>query len=281
MTDTSSLLRLIADQVAQGSLIPYLGPEVLSLGAEAPPVPTGARELAHLLASRVGVPGRIRNNLWHSAQYIESHRHRMTLDKLMAEFFRPVPEPGPIHTWLAGLTELPLIIDTWYDGTMAAALKERSDWGLIQGASKARRVDVAPWYRAYDSTGTEQPVEAAQNWRTLLYKPHGAAQPAGDILVSDSDYVEVLSEIDIQSPIPAAIQQLRTDRSFLFLGCRFYDQILRSFARSIIKRSSGQSYAVVPAEGLTPNEIRFFATERITPLPIPLADAAALLTGRA
>jgi SIR2-like domain len=270
-------IRNLAAQVASGQLIPYLGPDILHLGATPPPVPTGARELAQLLSSKVAVPGRLRNNLWHSAQYIESHRHRMTLDRLMADTFRPVPEPGPIHRWLAGLPNVKLIVDTWYDGTMAAALGGRGDWGLIQGASKARRVDVAPWFRAYDSAGGETPVEAAEAWGTVLYKPHGAAQPAGDVLVSDSDYVEVLSEIDIQSPIPEAIRQRRTGRGFLFLGCRFYDQILRNFARAILKRSGCQAYAVVPPEGLTPNEIRFFATERITPLPLKLAEAAALL----
>jgi hypothetical protein len=46
-----------------------------------------------------------------------------------------------------------------------------------------------------------------------------------NFLVSDSDYVEVLTEIDIQTPIPAVVQQRRTGRNFLFLGCRFSNQL--------------------------------------------------------
>ena len=275
------LLTEIAAGIAAGRLIPYLGPEVLTLGAEPPPVPTGARELAHLLAGRVAVPGRIRNNLWHSAQYIETHRHRVTLDRLMAETFRPVPEPGPLHRWLAGLPRVPLMVDTWYDGAMAAAMAGRVDWGLVQGASKARRVDDAPWFRAHAADGRECPAAEAGTWATVLYKPHGAAQPAGDVLVSDSDYVEVLSEIDIQTPIPAVVQDRRRERGFVFLGCRFYDQILRSFARAILKRSAGPHYAVVPAGELTRNETRFLAAENIIPLPVGLADAVVQLTGAA
>ncbi|MBI5165794.1 MAG: SIR2 family protein [Magnetospirillum sp.] len=280
MTDAAPRASLshLAAEVAGGRLIPVLGPDVLTLGDGPPCVPTGARALSHLLASKVGVPGRIKNNLWHTAQYIETHRHRVTLDKLLAEAFKPVPPPSPLHAWLAGLSDAPLIVDTWYDGTMAAALAPRTDWGLIQGTSKARRTGDAPWYRAYDSAGAECPPEAAAAWGTLLYKPHGAAQPVGDVLASDADYVEVLCELDIQTPIPATVQERRQGRGFLFLGCRFYDQILRSFARALMKRSAGPHYAVMPPGEETPNEIRFLAAESIMPLPLPLAEAAAVMT---
>jgi hypothetical protein len=269
----------LGHRIAAGQLIPFLGPEVVTLSPEPPPVPVGARELAHLLSSRVAVPGRIRNNLWHSAQYIETFRHRITLDKLMLEVFKPVPVPSSLHRWLAGLTELPVIIDTWYDGTMAAALAERTDWAQIQGTSKARRTGDAPWFRAYAPDGSEMDIDLAGSRATILYKPHGAAQPAGDVLASDADYVEVLTDIDIQTPIPQAVRDRRTDRGFVFLGCRFYDQILRTFARSITKHSSGPRYAVVPVEDLTRNEQKFLALEGITPIAMPLADAAALLAG--
>lgn len=278
MTDPRAILSTLGPEVAAGRLIPYLGPEVLGLGDAGPPVPVGARELSHRLCAKVAVPGRIRNNLWHTAQYIESFRHRVTLDRLMADFFRPVPEPTPLHRWLASLDGLPLIVDTWYDGTLRAALAKRSNWGQIQGASKARRLVESPWVRAYDASGAECPEAASAGWATILYKPHGAAQPAGDVLASDADYVEVLTELDIQNPIPTEVQKRRAGRGFLFLGCRFYDQILRTFARSILKRSGGPHYAVVP-EDLTRNEIKFLATEGITPLTLPLAEAAGLLTG--
>jgi hypothetical protein len=160
-------LARLGEEVAAGRLIAYLGPGLL--GGDAP-VPAGARDLSRLLAAGAPVPGRIRDNLWHTAQYIETHRHRMTLDRLAAEAFRaPVP-PRPLHRWLAGL-DVPLIVDTWYDGAMTAALAGRDDWGVVQGASKARRVDEAPWFRAFDPRGRECPAEAAAAWRTVVYKP--------------------------------------------------------------------------------------------------------------
>lgn len=274
----TSLLAGIGAEMAAGNLIPFLGPEVLLLDAE-PPVPVGARALSHALASRVGVPGRIKNNLWHSAQYIETHKHRVTLDKLMAEFFKPVPAPNALHSWLAGLTRLPMIVDTWYDGAQKAAFEAagRDNWGIVQGCSKARRLDGGVWSRAVSPDGATVGDDVADGWRTVLYKPHGAAQPTGDVLVSDSDYVEVLTDIDIQTPIPQVVKDRRAGRGFVFLGCRFYDQILRTFARQIAKRSGGPRYAVVPEE-LSRNELKFFEVEGITPIYMPLAEAVALMT---
>lgn len=277
-TDSLALMERLAADMAAGRLLPYLGPEILTLGPEESPVPTGARALSHLMSSRVAVPGRIRNNLWHTAQYIETFRHRITVDKMLAEIFKPIPAPNHLHRWLASLDKLPLIVDTWYDGTMREALGERADWGSIHGASKARRTTDVPWTRAFDSKAAEVSNDDAFQWRTILYKPHGAAQPDGDVLASDSDYVEVLTEIDLQTPIPKAIQQIRTERGFLFLGCRFYDQILRTFARCILRRSVGPHYAVVP-DDLTPNEKKFLEIEGITPIVLPLAEAALALTG--
>ena len=273
----AALLAEVGAGIAGGRLIPFLGPDVLRLAPD-PPVPVGARALAHALAGRVGVPGRLRNNLWHSAQYIETHRHRVTLDRLMAELFRPVPAPNALHRWLAGLPRLPLVVDTWYDGAMRAAFEAagRTDWGMVQGCSKARRLDGGAWTRAVAADGSVVPDDAAEGWGTVLYKPHGAAQPTGDVLVSDADYVEVLTDIDIQTPIPRTVKDRRAGRGIVFLGCRFYDQILRTFARQIAKRADGPRHAVVP-DDLTPNEIRFMEAEGIAPIVMPLAEAVALL----
>ena len=96
--------------------------------------------------------------------------------------------------------------------------------------------------------------------------------------MSDSDFVEVLTEIDIQTPIPLPVQELRKDRSFLFLGCRFADQLQRSFARQIMKRSSERHWAILP-ETPTRNEARFLEEQGITRIEAPLSDFVATLDG--
>jgi hypothetical protein len=289
--DEKGRIAALGREVAAGRLIPYLGPGVLELGDAEPPIPTTPRALCAALTTRVGVPGRIRHNLWSSAQYIETQRHRKTLEKIFNEIFAPTMEPNALHRWLAGLDTLPLIVDTWYDGTMAAALTAagRKDWGQVQGVTRnGEWRDI--WTRFFWANGNEAAAEEAGDWTTVLYKPHGSTTPAPNYLISDSDYVEVLTEIDIQTPIPDIVKDIRTTRGFLFLGCRFYDQMLRTFARQIAKRSAGPSYAILPllskSDGdggaeMTRNELKFLAEINVTPIHLPLAEAVDVLAGAA
>ena len=81
------------------------------------------------------------------------------------------------------------------------------------------------------------------------------------------------SEIDIQTPIPATVQAWRTGRHFLFLGCRLDDQLTRSFARQIMKRSSDQHWAILPDEP-TRMEAHFLQEQNMTRTPMSLAEFA-------
>jgi hypothetical protein len=98
------------------------------------------------------------------------------------------------------------------------------------------------------------------------------------MLVSDSDFVEVLTEIDIQTPIPDEVKDRRAGRGFLFLGVRFDHEIPRTFARQIIKRSSERHWAVIPEEP-TRNEQRFMDQQGIERLPVSLEEAFTRLKG--
>ncbi len=150
-------------------------------------------------------------------------------------------------------------------------------WGEIQGITRAG-IGKDQWFRFYDAQGMQTHAEAASSWKTILYKPHGGTTPAGNFLISDADYVEVLTEIDIQTPIPEVIKDRRSDRGFLFLGCRFHDQLLRTYARQIMKHSSGPHYLVLdPADTLTRNEVRFLVAQDIVPISLPLDDVAAMM----
>lgn len=270
----AALAGLRADLLAD-RLVPYLGPELLTLEEEAP-VPVSPEEIAAALQKRVPVPGRIRGNMWAVAQYIESRRHRRTLKKLMADVFASETRPSAFHRFLATLP-LSLVVDSWYEGTLAAAMAGagRTDVVDIQGISRAAIAEDR-WYHAFDLQGSTTEPKATG---TLLYRPHGGIRPVGDVLVSDSDYVEALTEIDIQTPIPEAVRERRSTRGFLFLGCRFHDQMLRTYARQIIKRSAGPHACVADAATLTSNEQRFLAAENIVLIDVPLVEATRRLAG--
>jgi len=224
MTD---LINDIASHLATGSVIPYMGPEMLSLCSEVA-VPMTPLALAESMTAKVSVPHKIRKRLTQTAQFIENFKHRKSVVHLMNEAF-------------------------------AATQSEH----------------FGQWTGAYAADGTPLAELSAEPGR-LLYKPWGGHGPVGNYLVSDSDYVEVLTEIDIQTPIPSQVQAWRTGRHFLFLGCRFDDQLTRCFARQIMKRSSDRHWAVLPVEP-TRMEARFLDEQNITRIPMPLAEFAPLL----
>lgn len=250
-----------------GNLIPYLGPNLLALAPDYA-VPASPEALVALLTAKVAVPHKIRNRLTQAAQFIENFKHRKTLVNQMNAAFNVAPKPGAFHHWLAG-QGFPLIVDSWYDEAMAGALEAAGvKWGEVQGLSQSEHFGT--WTGWYDGNGKAVP-DVIPDWQTILYKPIGCSSPAANYLVSDSDYVEVLTEIDIQTPIPAAIQGQRVGKNFLFIGCRFNDQLSRTFARQIMKRSSAQHWAVLPEEP-TRMEAKFLEEQNITRIDMALAD---------
>ena len=273
--DAEASLADVAAQLRAGTIIPYLGPGLAE--AQKPAAPMNPEALAAFFGTKVALPRRAKGNAWAAAQHIESYKHRSTVTALMSEAFATPVEPTPLHRYLASL-RLPMIVDSWYDGAMRTALGERSDWGEIQGITRAG-IGEDRWYRFYDAAGKEADRAAANGWKTLLYKPHGGVVPARNFLISDADYVEVLTEIDIQTPIPDAVKNRRTERNFVFIGCRFNDQLLRTYARQITKRSGAMHYVIVEPEKLSRNEIKFFISQGLTPVAIPLDRAVEILLG--
>ena len=274
MSTFASLPDALIHGLCAGKLAPYLGADMLSL-CDTLPVPATPQALAIFLNAKTSVPGKIRNRLTAVAQFIENFKHRKTLVAAMNEAFAEMPTPSSLHRWLAALPA-PLIVDTWYDDTMRVALADRDDWAEVQGLSQSEHFGT--WFGWYTAEGALSPDPVATT--TVLYKPWGAHGPDSNYLVSDTDYVEVLTEIDIQTPIPPLVQDRRAGLGFVFLGCRFNDQLPRAFARQIMKRSQGPHFAVMPDEP-TRMEARFLQEQGITRIAMPLAAAAERLVAGA
>ena len=259
--------------VAHGKRVPSLGPAVAAMASDAPSTPEA---LCKLIEAEVRAPRRASGNLWSVAQYVESRKFRKTLDVLVEKAFADgLGKTAPIHDWLARVRP-PMIVDAWYDDGILTAMEAAGakSWGWVQGVSRnGEWIEI--WTRAYAPDGTLV-EESNPDWKTLVYKPHGLARAGSSYLMSDSDYVEVLTEIDIQTPIPEEVRRRRVGRPFLFLGCRFDDQMLRIFARQIAKRSAEGHVAVF--EGAPSRmERKFFEELGVTVLDLPLSAVTDVL----
>jgi hypothetical protein len=275
MADLAAQLDAVRSALAAGRAAPYLGAGVLALAGADSPLPGSAEALAARLTAKISVPHKIRSNLGAAAQFIENFKHRRTLVAAMKEAFAADVPPTALQAWLAQVPKLPLVTHAWYDDLVQKAFAGRASWGLVQGVSQSEH--FGSWTHSFQADGARigtpdgaAPAEVA-GWATLLYEPFGAIAPAANFLVSDTDFVEVLTEIDIQTPIPEEVQNRRRGLSFLFLGCRFATQGERIFASQIIKRSSDRHWAVLP-EPPTRNELRFLETFGVERIDAPLAE---------
>jgi hypothetical protein len=266
MTNEAAINEILAGLEA-GQIIPYLGSGVWATAAAPPVHPADHLQLVAKLTERVTVSHKLRKNLTGAAQYIENFKHRKTLNGLMKTAFENQSAPTALHEFFASKRNLPLVVDAWYDDAMQRALAQHPNWGQVQGVSQAEH--HGEWVRYYTAQGELTDRAAADDWQTLLYRPLGSSSPDNNYIVSDSDYVEILTEIDIQTPIPETVQQRRAGKNFLFLGCRFAYQLDRIFARQIMKRSSDKHWAIIEGD-LTKNEKRFLEEQNITRLDIPL-----------
>ncbi|WP_108681255.1 SIR2 family protein [Methyloceanibacter sp. wino2] len=278
----------------EGLAIPYLGPGVLELAGDACTVPASPAALVARLTEKASVPHKIRDNLTAAAQFIENFKHRNTVKAAMTEAFTNEMEPTDFHRYLAALPKLPLLVHAWYDDLPNKALASRSEpWGVAQGISQTEHYGHWIHYFESDATLLPNPPESkfsvescapamapdeVKRWATLLYEPLGSIAPAQNYLVSDTDFVEVLTEIDIQTPVPEPVRDIRKGRHFLFLGCRFGKQLDRLWARQVSKRSSDFHWAVLPGE-LTKNELRFLEEKNIKRIDMTLEAFAEALMG--
>lgn len=277
VADNAAAIADIAAALKARRAVPYLGPGAFALlTPEECPIPRNSAELTQRLNAKVTAPGRFRTNLTAVAQFIETRRHRKTLEAILNETFRQTVPPTPVHRFLAAIPAPPLIVDVWYDDVLDRLLTGAGDrnWGQIQGLSHPQ--STGEWVKYYGLDGAEVTAEAADGWDTVLYKPSGAVTPVGNYLISDSDFVELLTEIDIQTPIPPSVKERRTGRQFLYLGCRFDHEIQRTFGRQIAKRSSDSHWAVIQGE-LSKNEERFLSLQGIKRIDLPLDVAVEML----
>ena len=269
-------LESILEQLGEGKVVPYLGSGVLRLDKNCP-IPSTPEALVAKLVAKSSVPHKLLKSLTGAAQFIENFKHRKTLVTGMNEAFRVSATPNALHEFLADIRP-PMIVHAWYDDLARKAFAGKEDWGSVQGASQSEH--FGEWTRWYDPMGALADAVVGETWTTLLYEPVGSIAPASNFLVSDTDYVEFLTEIDIQTPVPDKVKDLRKGRHFLYLGCRFNTQLDRILAHQISKRSSDKHWAVLP-DPPTRNELRFLEEHGIERIELPLEDFAAQLMGAA
>jgi hypothetical protein len=206
--------------------------------------PADPLALARQLTAKVSVPGKIKNRLTAAAQFIENFKHRKTLVKGMDEAFATGAAPSPLHHgWRGcGAADRRHLVRR-HDAPRAWRPARRSTGPRCRACRRANT--SAPGPAGTTPPGRRSPTRSPAP--TLLYKPWGGAC-AGGQLPHLRQRLRRGADRDRHpdaDPAPGCSSAART-LGFVFLGCRFNDQLPRAFARQIMKRSAGPHYAVLP-----------------------------------
>lgn len=268
------LIDVIAARLLEGSLVPFLGPEL----HRTPPFPSSPGALAEWLAARLPVPAPGRGGAWATAGQVEALHGRRTLVKLLREAFAARAEVGPLHLLLAGLPALPLAVSAWYDlGLLellrGAALGGGRSLAVALGRTGADQGGQAgPWLAGDGLTGPDRAD-------TLLFQPLGVALPAAAFVVTELDFAGFLGDGSTPPPVPWEVRQRRDGCGLLFVGCRFGELSERLVARAMLDGAPGPHFAVLPGPA-TAQEGHFLAAEGITAVELVTERFVAELSRR-
>jgi DNA-binding SARP family transcriptional activator len=271
-------LEEVARTLLAGRLVPVLGAGINLLGdggfrSEAARLPERADLAAHL-AEAFSCPPEHAGDLARIAQYVAvMHGVGPLYDELHAIFDQD-HDPGPVHTFLAGLPPLlrdsgapqQLIVSTNYDRALERAFEAAGeeydvvsfislgrDRGkfLHRGAEGDTRVIQLP--NAY----TDVPLER----RPVILKIHGEVdrEPgrlAESFVVSEDDYIAYLAETGLGGVLPVTVAARLRRSHFLFLGYGLLDWSLRVFLHRLWSSEpvDYRSWAVQPGSGAVERE---------------------------
>ncbi len=264
-------LKDLASAIQSGELITVLGPRVFEgvCDHNNTPLPADSDAMILALNNTRAMPPRLMLEYPRAAMQIEQRRGRKVLESLFEQIYAAGFEPPAIEQAIADLSP-PVVVDLNRDDGMQRLLSG-VDHTLLVGT--ARIAGDAPRYRLYDFTaGNYRPIEEFETLRKpLLIKPMGALTPERSLILSDADFVDWLTEAVAGFVLPPIVKEGRTDRRWLFIGCRFERDTERMVARELAGGAIKGGYWLCEKTP-TRAEERFIAQQGLEIIPVSLAQ---------
>jgi hypothetical protein len=254
---TESHYGLVADLLADGDVIPFLGAgaNLCDRPGETPweqgRFPPSGSELAAVLAQRSHYPEPDDVDLLRISQYVHATAGERRLYEYLHSVFDADYPPSSLHRLLARLPRLLrergrpqlVILTTNYDDLVERALTEAGEpfdvvWyeakrGPLQGRFLHRSPDGKVASVDLPNKYTDLPLAE----RPAVLKLHGAIdrseridngeRPGDSYVVTENSYIDYLSGPDVGEQIPLMLRERMADSHFLFLGYSMRDWNLR------------------------------------------------------
>ena len=209
--------------LADGSIVPYLGPGVLadvtSL-ADGRAIPATSEQL--ILAMNGGRPmaPKLMYEFPRAAMNVELRRGRNAVTRFLDSTYGATRwTRAALHAWLATLRP-PYVIDINRDTQLLDSYVGTPHL-LVLGCARLGGTDYR--FKLYASDGGRyraiSPAEA-DTTLPLLFKPMGAPLPEPSYIASDADYVDYITELMGGFAVPSFVKARRRGRRYLLLGMR-------------------------------------------------------------
>jgi hypothetical protein len=226
---------LLMTGLADGSIVPYLGPGVLSdvkNVATGEPIPATSDEL--ILAMNDGRPmaPKLMYEFPRAAMNVELKRGRTTVTRFLNRTYGDAQYTrGAVHEWIQALAPQ-YVIDINRDTQLQDSYASEPH-NLIVGVA---RIGGTPFrYKLYTWSGEAySEVETLDMRLPLLFKPMGTPRPEGIYVASDADYVDYITELMGGFAIPPELKEYRMGKRYLLMGLRLNRDTERMVMSDII-----------------------------------------------
>lgn len=249
----------LALRLKEGTLIPYIGPGVLSGVTEAgsgEPIPADSDSL--ILAMNGGKPmaPRLMYEFARAAMDMELKKGRSFVSRFLSETYGQRQwNRAPLHDWLAALKPA-YCIDINRDTQLQESFADTPHI-LVRGIARIGGTDYRFRIHQYDgSEYREVTQEEADGSLPVLFKPMGSPLPDPTYIASDADYVDYITELMGGFAIPSFIKDYRKGRQYLLLGLRLNRDTERMVMSDIVYGATTPvGWALIPSP--TDKELRF------------------------
>ena len=212
--------KLIAG-LADGRIVPYLGPGVLAdvkNAATGAPIPADSDSLIYAMNDGKPMAPKLMYEFPRAAMNVELKRGRTAVTKFLTRTYGETAwTRGAFHDWLKDIAP-PYVIDINRDTQLQDSYAD-APHTLIVGIARIGGTDYR--YKLYHWDGaTYTRVERIDISQPILFKPMGTPRPEGVYIASDADYVDFITELMGGFSIPPEIKQLRQGKQYLLMGMR-------------------------------------------------------------
>jgi hypothetical protein len=207
--------------LADGSIVPYLGPGVLAdvrNVATGAPIPADSDSL--IIAMNDGKPmaPKLMYEFPRAAMNVELKRGRTAVTKFLNRTYGETQwTRAAVHDWLKAISPR-YVIDINRD-TQLQDSYTGIPHNLIVGIARIGGTDFRYKVFRYDGAAYAR-AEAVDPALPVLFKPMGTPRPEPTYIASDADYVDFITELMGGFSIPPAVKELRKGKRYLLLGMR-------------------------------------------------------------